>query len=133
MKTVIKTLIGAALLVAATACGGQGGGDASAELKTPLADVQAEATKLDAPALESKIESYKAMAKDYEGQIEELQNKAKEALADTDLGDLLSEDAKKAKELADKYTGQADEIMKDLKALQERMNIYVQELKKKAG
>lgn len=133
MKIVINSLLGAALLVAATACGSQGGNDASAELKTPLADVQAEATKLDAPALESKIESFKAMAKDYEGQIEELQDKAKEAMANTDLGDLLSDDAKKAKELADKYSGEADEVMKDLKALQERMNIYVQELKKKAG
>ena len=130
----LRTLLtGLALTGVLVGCGSGGGGDAAKEIKTPTADIQASAAKADKPALEAKVASYDTTIKDYEKQAQDLLAKAKEAMANTELGDMLSEDGKKAKELADKYTGQADEIMKDLKALQERMNIYVQELKKKAG
>ena len=132
MKLLIKTL-GCLALVALVAGCGSGGGDAKAELKTPMADIKTEAAAADEGALEAKVASYQDFIKDHQSQIDELKKKATDALKDTGIGDLLSEDVQKAKDMADNYTVQADNLMKDLKAAQERLAVYVEELKQKAG
>jgi predicted nucleic acid-binding Zn-ribbon protein len=131
----LRTLLsGLALAGVLVGCGsGTGGGDAANEIATPATDIQASAEKADKPALETKVASYETTIKDYEKQIEDLLAKAKDAMKDTALGDMLGDDAKKAKDLAAKYTDEADALKKDLVKLKERLDIYAAELKKKVA
>ena len=94
----------------------------NADTDKPIADVKAEAEKMDATQLRSMAMQYKdAIA----AKAEEIKVEGTK-LKDLPIAELMGD---KAKEL----NARINELTKTVDALNERFNVYVEELKKKGG
>ncbi len=114
MKIIASILICAVLLA-----GCSGGG---VDETKPVDQIKQEAQAMDAAKLEAVANKYKAAIEAKKGEISKLQGKIK----DIPVKELLGDEAKKLK-------GDVSEISSSVKALSERMNVYLSELKKKGA
>lgn len=130
----VRHLMAAAVLVGLlTGCG-----SSSVSETTPIEQVRAEAAKMDANKLLATVDLYKIAIAAKQAELDKTVARIKEIAPDLGttakglVGGLTgSEDAKKAaanlekiKAEVDKLNAAKDEIMKSIKALQERMEIY---------
>ena len=107
-------LLGGLALAMAAGCGGGASED------KPLADVQAEAPKMNADQLQAAIESYKAAVEKRQTEIKGLA----EDLQKVPLTEMMGEKAKA-------IHAKMDEANKSVLKLQERMQVYANELVKR--
>jgi peptidoglycan hydrolase CwlO-like protein len=121
-------------------CGG-GGSSGPSETK-PMDQVQAEAKTMDTAKLQATVDAYKAQIASKQGELDKLSAKIKElqpdlsATAKSLVGGLTgSADAKsgtadleKAKAEITKLQADSGKITESIKALQERMNVYVKQM-----
>ena len=99
-----------------------GCGSGGVDENKPMSEVRAEAQGMSAADLQKQAEAYKAAIEAKTPEIEELQAKVKEI----PLAEILGDEAKTLKADIDKLTG-------SIKALKERMAVYVEELRKQDG
>jgi len=121
---------------------GCGGGGSGASETKPIEQVQAEAKIMDTAKLQATVDSYKAQIASKQGELDKLSAKIKElqpdlgAAAKNILGGLTgSADAKsgtadleKAKAEITKLQESSGKIAESIKALQERMDVYVKQM-----
>lgn len=121
---------------------GCGGGGSSANETKPMDQVQAEAKTMDTAKLQSTVDTYKAQIASKQGELDKLTAKIKElqpdlsASAKSLVGGLTgSADAKsgtadleKAKAEITKLQADSGKITESIKALQERMDVYVKQM-----
>ena len=88
----------------------------------PIADVQAEAAKLDAKQLEAKVEACKKFLEAKKAEADELARK----ISEIPLKDMLGEEAKGLK-------AEASAIAESVKKVTAQMDAYAKELKNKAA
>jgi hypothetical protein len=117
----MKRAIGAALAVVTGCFLLSGCGGSKASESKPIAEVQAEASKMTVKDLESVVKSYKETIAAKQKDLQALQEKIK-AIPITQL---LGTEAKAIKDDVSKIAG-------SVQALTERMTVYVKELKAKA-
>jgi Skp family chaperone for outer membrane proteins len=119
MRKLLIVLAAAMSVAVFTGCGESSGG---ADADKPITDVKAEAARMDAAALQKQADKYQAQITQ---KTAELDAKAKE-LKDIPLLEQAGDKAKKLQsEIADKT--------KSIDGLQERMQVYLDEAKKKAA
>ena len=94
----------------------------SVDEKKPLSEVKTEAQSMSVKGLQSIIDKYKAAIESKKGEIDVLKDKIKEI----PLTQLLGEEAKMLKK-------EAGELKSSLRALKDRMKIYLEELKKQGA
>jgi len=93
----------------------------SVDENKPLSEVKAEAQSMSAKQLQAMIDKYKAAIDEKMGEVKV----AKDKLKEIPLTQMLGEDAKLLKT-------EIGEIKDSLKALQDRMKLYLKELEKQA-
>jgi len=119
MKMFSKTLM--CILVAALLASVAGCGSKTDESK-PIAEVKAEAEKMDIAQLRSMAMQYKDAVVEKKAQVEKLTGDLK----NIPLAKMLGEEAKSIK-------SEIDTVTKSLSALNERLNVYYGKLKEKGG
>jgi peptidoglycan hydrolase CwlO-like protein len=121
---------------------GCGGGGSSANETKPMDQVQAEAKTMDTAKLQATVDTYKAQIASKQGELDKLAAKIKELQPDLSttakslVGGLTgSADAKsgtadleKAKAEITKLQESSGKITESIKALQERMDVYVKQM-----
>jgi len=115
-KKIVVLMLFAFLTMAIFGCSG------SVDENKPLSEVKTEARGMSAKELQSMIDKYKAAIDARIAEIQVLKDKIKEI----PFTQMLGEDAKMLKK-------EAGEFKDSLKALQERMKLYVKELEKQAA
>lgn len=127
----------ATLLGLFTGCGGSGVSESK-----PIAQVEAEAARMNAAKLQQTVEAYKQAIAARQGDLDKLAAEIKAAQPDlgktvkgivgglTGSGDAekAKADLETAKAAVAKLTARSDEISRSMKALQERMAVYAREL-----
>lgn len=117
MKKLIIALVSAFVLISIlTACGSK----STVDENKPIAEVEAEARKLDTAQLQKEIDAHKAAITDKESDIEEIQAQLREIPLSEMLGD-------KAKDLKNK----GEHLSVSMDKLNKRLQIYANELKAK--
>jgi len=120
---------------------GCGGGSGASETK-PIDQVQAEAKTMDTAKLQATVDSYKAQIASKQGELDKVSAKIKElepqlgSAAKNLLGGLTgSADAKSGTADIEKVKAEiaalqanSGKITESIKALQERMNVYVKQM-----
>ena len=121
-RTVLVTLCWmlAAVLLLAVGCGNNGG--AKVDENKPLADVKAEAEKMDTAQLRATAMKYKDAITDKQVDVEKLTEKIKEI----PLTEVMGEEAKGLKE-------EAAALNKSVTDLKKRFDVYYGKLKERKG
>lgn len=119
MKSMLKNVFTLAV-VAGLAAGCAQGGSSGVNENKPIAEVQAEAQKMNVDQLKATVQKYEAAIQAKKADIDKVQAKIKEI----PIKDLLGEEAKKLKD-------DVTQIGSSLKNLSERMTVYADSLKTK--
>ena len=117
MKRMMTMLTVLAVAFTLAGCGGK-----TADTTTPVEQVKAEAQKMDTQAIQKTVDAYKAAIAAKEAELQQVAGKVKTIPVAEMLGD-------KAKELK----AQNDQIQSTIKALSDRLQVYVDTLAAKAS
>lgn len=128
-KTLTIVLI-AALMLGLTSCGG---GAASSDEGKTVAEIQTAVADMSKATIEKAIESYKSAIAAHEGDLEEIEAKIKEIGGSALEGLMGGDGAEDTKADLEKLKSQASEIAATLKALKEKMAVYVSGLANAEG
>ena len=114
MKKSLLLLLGAALMAGMVV----GCGDSAVNENRPIEEVRAEAAKLDAAAIQKKVDALnKAIAE----KTKELEAAIKK-VSEIPLSEILGEEAKKAKDKVAEITVSCDKLKEQLKAYMEALS-----------
>ena len=119
MRKLLAGLMALGMVVCVAGCSGKASEDKS------LDEIKAEAEKMNAEQLEAKVQEYEKAIEAKQPEIDKLKKELS-----TGLTGVLSG---KKPENADELKAKLDELEASVKALNERMKIYADELKKKQG
>ncbi len=116
MKRMMTILALVAVVFTLAGCGGK-----QADTTTPVAQVKAEAQKMDAQAIQQAIDTYKVAIAAKEAELQKLSDQLKAIPVSQILGD----EAKKIK-------ANSESVQSSIQALTVRLQVYVDALKDKA-
>lgn len=123
MLNKLTCVLAAGLMLGLTAC--SGGASSSDEGKT-VATIKAEVKDADTGMIESMIESYKSAIAGHEDELKTLQEKIAE-MSGGMIDDLLGGKSDEVKADLTKLNAQVTDITSTLKALKDKLAVYVQE------